>query len=137
LSLGEHYYHMLHFENAEFFFKEGIKNTIRSDKDSTRYFLHEALRNVLMIQGKYDDALKEQDWIIREYNWKNLGSLSSNVYGKLHKHVRKVIKVAKDRNLNPQELYFGDFRDNLAIELKSTPEFECFSSQHMNSRKRR
>jgi len=72
------------------------------DKFFKETLFHELLRNLYLIQGRYDAAIKQQDWLISNISVSRKYAMATHLYRRKANHMRDVLLEAKARNLNPK-----------------------------------
>ncbi len=108
-----YYYRRLHFEEAEKYYNLGLnaRRRIFGD-DEEDYSFHHSLRNLYMLQGRYNEALIENEWLIKN---------SQNRAGKSFQDkiaLSEFLKWAIAENIDSWDvLYTNNFKGDMSARV--------------------
>ena len=101
-GIGGVFYRQLNFTLAEEVLKEGLDYSVKVEqRDISPFYFYELLRNIYLLQGRYEEALVKHDMVIKE-----VARYSNNPRMKELKDIRGIIEKARDLNLDPAMLEY-------------------------------
>ncbi|MBI3633511.1 MAG: hypothetical protein HY226_04435 [Candidatus Vogelbacteria bacterium] len=115
LKVAAYYYGRLHFEEAENTYLKGLRTQrINYHDNAEDYYFHEGLRNLFMIQGRYVEALKENEWIVEDTRDKQ------TVYYQDRVNLSEFLRRADKKKLDPKKIqYIFEINRDLLVSEKA------------------
>ena len=102
LKVAGYYYGRLHFKEAEETYWRGLRTQRIDYRDNADdYYFHEGLRGLYMLQGRYSEALHENEWIVKNTEDKKAAYYQDRV------NLSLFLKKAEEDMLNPKKIKYG------------------------------